>query len=44
MPGRNFIIVRSMSFATHEEHVPDTGDGKSNVLMLCVSHQKSVHG
>ncbi|XP_019253568.1 PREDICTED: uncharacterized protein LOC109232304 isoform X2 [Nicotiana attenuata] len=26
VPGRNFVIVRSMSFATHEEHVPDTGD------------------
>lgn len=26
VPGRNFVIVRSMSFATHEEHVPDTGE------------------
>ncbi|MCD7471200.1 hypothetical protein HAX54_011516 [Datura stramonium] len=26
VPGRNFVIVRSMSFATQEEHVPDTGD------------------
>lgn len=42
VPGRNFVIVRSMSFATHEEHVPDTGEGKSNVVRLYMSHQKSV--
>ncbi|XP_055818224.1 uncharacterized protein LOC129887237 isoform X2 [Solanum dulcamara] len=32
VPGRHFVIVRSMSFATHEEHFPYTGD----VCRICL--------
>lgn len=43
VPGRNMVIVRSVSFAAHKEHsAAESADGMLSTLTVCELHQLSA--